>query len=224
MASSNAPYDGAAAAYLYTVIARNGTLDEVRAALEACSPRGGPIMTRGSCANHAAILAAAANRVEPTANGGRGEAPIEAADRLERGDLVGLLLEAGAEPVGFNRPWDNKIAICVDAGQANTLRVLLRSGVNGGGANARFPYDDPSQFCTAMHLCVSPPTPERLECLKVLVKEVGGDVNVTDSNLATPLHWLGAKENSRSPTTTRRSTCSSSSALTSRRATRTGIP
>jgi ankyrin repeat protein len=104
-----------------------------------------------------------------------------------------LLLEAGAETAGFfPTPHNNKIALCVKHGQTRALRSLLRLGVNGGDANAHIPDNDndPSSFRTAMHQCLMLPTPEKLECLKVLVKEFGGDVNALDDALCTPLHWL----------------------------------
>jgi hypothetical protein len=66
MASSNAAYDEAAAAHLYQVVASNATLDEVRAALEACSPRGGPT-TRGKAVIIAAASTASSRRATEVA-------------------------------------------------------------------------------------------------------------------------------------------------------------
>jgi len=61
---------------------------------------------------------AAVNRYEPEGTAGYWETPLGAADRLHRGDLVGFLLEAGAETSMFGKPHDNKIALCIRYGQA----------------------------------------------------------------------------------------------------------
>jgi ankyrin repeat protein len=172
----------ASATLFYHKVAEGASEAGVRAALSSCRSLAG--LSGGLS------LSAAVNRFAP-------EMPLRAADRFLRCDLVRLLLDAGAEPsVGFSKPYDNKVALSIKHGLSDTMRALLRAGVNGGDANARIPNHDkhPSCFCTAMHLCVDPPTPEKLDCLKVLVKEFGGDVDARDDYLCTPLYYLADAE------------------------------
>jgi hypothetical protein len=73
--------------------------------------------------------------------------------RLGCSNLIGTLLLNGAEPVGFNKPWDNKIFLCAVCGLPNTLKVLLQEagGRASAIANARIPLSatDASKFTTA---------------------------------------------------------------------------
>jgi len=77
---------------LYRAVAQGRSAAEVRAAIEACAPPG-PV-TRSSRSR----LAAALNRIEPSSN----KTALQAAHRLRRGDLVGLLLEFGADAAALS--------------------------------------------------------------------------------------------------------------------------
>jgi hypothetical protein len=137
------------------------------------------------------------------------DTPLCVAHVLGRGDLVGLLLASGADAgavVAGGREAAS-LALAVSHGQVGTLRTLLKK--KGYDANARLPYragctpncshDD--YWCTLAHLAVvplrrcpdQPLLPPQLECLEILVREGGADVNAPDIARALPLHWLSAQ-------------------------------
>jgi alanyl-tRNA synthetase len=57
------------------------------------------------------------------------ETPLAAAHRLRRGDLVGALVEAGADVGGVfgGGPW-TPVAVCIVYGQAESVSALLKAG------------------------------------------------------------------------------------------------
>jgi ankyrin repeat protein len=114
----------------------------------------------------------------------------------------------------------NALALCIAYGQVDSLRALLRSGRHSADEEVAWLTADtfegglaPDAFNRPTHLCVvpprlpstdveqpSPPTsegeevfpspPPQLECLEVLVREFGADVNGRDHNDNTPLHYV----------------------------------
>lgn len=128
------------------------------------------------------------------------ETSLEAAIRLERPDLVGLLLEAGADVKPLYGGLATPLAVCAAYGTTESLRALLRAGHD---AREKIGYDCYVGFgshqpsATAAHLCLSPPwsrsspTPApRLEALEVLVTEGGVDADARDEHGGTLLMWL----------------------------------
>jgi len=197
---------------LHQAVAEGRSAAEVRAAISACAASAtyAPPVTRRTARSGADVsdaarsLAALVNRVHGSGRS-RGETALQAAHRLRRGDLVGLLLEAGADATTLvpNRRHD-PLAVCIAYGQAESLRALLRQGHD---ANRKVdyrayhcldaPYDQYS-FCSPVHLCIGPPavfqgaptSPPQLDCLRALVEEFGADVNARTQYGATPLHML----------------------------------
>jgi ankyrin repeat protein len=205
-----APNDEAARR-LYLAVAESRGKDEVHAAIEACAPPGSVAGSSSSSSmttsHRARVLAAALNRAEPNErNDGRGETPLQAAPRLRRGDLIGLLLEFGADVATI---YHDPLALCIAYGQAESLRALaIARGVDlrekyGKNdchddpyyGNAQCSYDGRSSY---VHLCMIPlplalgvpPLPPQLECLRVLVQEFGADINARDHHRNTPLLML----------------------------------
>lgn len=125
--------------------------------------------------------------------------PIDLAHTLRRGDLVGVLLEAGADATAIG-PKCDALALAIYYGQLGALRALLRSGRYD--ANGPFPpasaQGSERLFLRPVHLAVVPSryslstasAPPQLEALAVLVREFGADVNGRDSAGRAPLHWL----------------------------------
>jgi hypothetical protein len=93
-----------------------------------------------------------------------GETALEAAHkRLRRGDLVGVLLEAGAD-ARILGPYCNALALAIFYGEIETLRHLLRSGRHDANEKLRYERAGPIEgsefgafFCRAVHLAVVPP-------------------------------------------------------------------
>jgi hypothetical protein len=130
---------------------------------------------------------------------------------LRRDDLVGVLLEAGADAAAALGLGCSALAVAIHCGLAETLRALLRSGKHRVDETLRYDYDGTisglsplcGARCHAVHICVSPkrrfftddPVPPlRLELLEVLVREFGASVHATDQGGHTPLHWLTTSE------------------------------
>jgi ankyrin repeat protein len=149
---------------------------------------------------------------QPAGQDDNKETPLKAAHRLGRGDLVGLLLEAGADASKLFAGGRavTAIALCVAYGQAESLRALLKAAHDAKQKLNYAPYgslagaEHPSCVCTAAHLCVAPPRlssddddegplpPPQLECLEVIAQEGKADINAVDEHDFTPLHWLAA--------------------------------
>jgi ankyrin repeat protein len=132
--------------------------------------------------------------------------PLRIAHSCERGDLVGALLEAGADAKAAFGPNCSPLAVAIYHGQTDTLRALLRSGRHH--AEEQLAYGSMStlegavyegDWCRPVHLAAAPPRwptvispwpPPNLAALEVLVREFGADVNARCSSYGTPMHWL----------------------------------
>jgi hypothetical protein len=116
---------------------------------------------------------------------------LRAAHDARRGDLVGALLEAGADasalyPGGRCDP----LALCIVYKNVSRLKALLKLGHPADRRIEALPSlrslaGNEGYFCTAAHLCMCPPRlsededrlalPPALDCLKVLLEEGGAD-------------------------------------------------
>jgi hypothetical protein len=185
-------------ACVYRAVDQGASADQVRAILA-----GGPRTRHAKQQWLAAVL-----EHKGGANGD--ETPLQRAHRRRDGPLAGALLEHGADARVLG-PKANPLAICIAYGQVNSLRVLLHSGRHS--ADERLAYSIPGtvagadegsrEFCCPVHLCVVPPRlsddddffpPPQLECLSVLVREFGADIDGRDADDKTPLHWFGRTE------------------------------
>jgi hypothetical protein len=140
------------------------------------------------------------------------ESPLQAAHRLQRGDLVGALLEAGAD-VSALSPFATPLVLCIAYGLADSLRVLLKAGHDANQRLYYSPLDSINPLmglgspysCTAAHLCVAPPRlsdddngipppyggpAPQLSCLQALAQEGKADLDAVAGYKHTPLHWL----------------------------------
>jgi ankyrin repeat protein len=131
------------------------------------------------------------------------ETPLATAHRLQRGNLVGALLEAGADASKLFRR-ATPLVVCIAHGQVESVRVLLKAGHDPNqrieyGSNNYLVGSASGDSCTAAHLCLTPPRlsdaaapgpPPQLACLEVLVQEGKADVNAKGYDNYTPLHWL----------------------------------
>jgi ankyrin repeat protein len=169
------------------------TAEQVRQVIESYASAGGARTRR----SHEARRKAAVDFEDDD-----GETSLAAAHRAARGDLVGVLLENGADPKTLS-PECRALALAIQYGLTNTLRALLRDkreDVHAPIHYSPFATDEgnPSRSCSAAHLCVVPPRriywvaalPPQLECLEVLVREFGADINAPDDCCRAPLHWL----------------------------------
>jgi ankyrin repeat protein len=128
-----------------------------------------------------------------------GETPLEAALRLKRGDLVAVLLLAGAQVASLASP----IALLILDGEAESLRaLLLKTGWDVDAPLASRVQNDVDverrlELRATHHCLLAPrhsaddptPPPPRLDALEMLVREFGADVN-GPSGGKTPLHLL----------------------------------
>jgi hypothetical protein len=179
---------------VYRAVDQGASAEEVRAILE-----GGPRTRRAKQQWLAAVL-------EHKGGPNKNETPLQAAHHRRRdGALVGALLEHGADAAAIG-PRCSPLALAIHYGLADTLRVLLRSARHS--ADEQLAYhsratiagaDGSLASCRPVHLCVVPPrlasgdaSPSpRLECLDLLVREFGADVNKPDEpERRTPLQWL----------------------------------
>jgi hypothetical protein len=131
------------------------------------------------------------------------ETPLAAAHRLGHGDLVGALLEAGADTSALFDARVTPLVLCIAYGLADSMRALLKAGhdpnkrleFEGNDSRLGSPH---GHSCTAAHLCLAPPPlwpggpdpPPQLACLEVLLQEGKADINAVDSENYTPLYWL----------------------------------
>jgi ankyrin repeat protein len=141
---------------------------------------------------------AAVNKAGRRENGEE-ETPLVAAFRLNRGDLLGLLLEAGAAFVPGSCANHTALTLCILFGFVGTLKVLLANRHRRGldvEEEIRYSRSDPSKFMRPAHFCImcvphsSSSYARQLDCLEVLVKEGGADVNGRDECGRTSLHCL----------------------------------
>jgi ankyrin repeat protein len=132
--------------------------------------------------------------------------PLRIAHGARRGDLVGALLEAGADAKAAFGPDCSPLALAIHHGQTDTLRALLRSGRHH--AEEGLAYGPVStlagavrqgDWCRPVHVALAPPKwptldspqpPPNLAALEVLVREFGADVNARSSRHETPMHWF----------------------------------
>jgi ankyrin repeat protein len=143
----------------------------------------------------------------------REETPLQAAVRLRRCDLVGALVEAGADVCAIYLAglWRGArltpLAVCIMYEQAESVRALLRAGhdpnelINCGPQCNRFASG--RHGCTAPLFALVPPAlgdalkslgspPPRFGCFEVLVRHGRTNVNALDSNGETLMSWLAA--------------------------------
>jgi hypothetical protein len=137
---------------------------------------------------------------------------LRAAHVARRGDLVGALLEAGADARGlYPGGRCDPLALCIAYGNVSSLKALLKLGHPADRRIKAWPGQlslagNESHFGTALHLCIKPPRlpqdqplsypPPDLNCLKVLLEEGGADSSIKSSSDYTPLHSLcGLKKN-----------------------------
>jgi ankyrin repeat protein len=130
------------------------------------------------------------------------ETPLAAAHRLQRGDLIGALLEAGADASKLFRR-STPLVLCIAYGLVDSLRALLKAGHDPNQWIEYVPHDSLEGrgfivFSTAAHLCLAPPRlspggpepPPQLACFAVLVQEGKANLSARDSGQHTLLHWL----------------------------------
>jgi ankyrin repeat protein len=132
--------------------------------------------------------------------------PLHIAHDARRGDLVGALLEAGADAKAAFGPRCSPLALAIHHGQHDTLRALLRSGTDHAEEELAYGPGSPlagavlqGVWCRPVHLAAAPPRwpsrydpqpPPNLAALEVLVREFGADVNARSSRHETPMHWI----------------------------------
>lgn len=102
-------------AIVYRAVDQGASADQVRALLA-----GGPRTRRAKQQWLSAVL-------ECKGGPNNDETPLRRAHRRRDGPLVGALLEHGADACALG-PKANPLATCIAYGQADSLRVLLRSG------------------------------------------------------------------------------------------------
>jgi len=175
---------------VYKAVAGGDSVEQVRRVIEVCA--------RGSAQRRAAAVNREGSYQAAEMRTARDETPLAAACRLGRGDLVALLVEAGA---GVHvRGNVTPLAACIPYGDVDIVRALLRAGVD---ANARLTYkphqsdwSPDTSACSAAHLCLWPPQvplardragPPQLEILEILAREGNLDVNARDADGRTPL-------------------------------------
>jgi hypothetical protein len=129
-------------------------------------------------------------------NAANDETPLQAAHRRRDGPVGGALLGHGADARALGRN-AHPLAIRIAYGQADSLRVLLNSGKHSADERLAYwvgaPIDPWTRgaavsSCRPAHLFVVPPRlspgndppPPQLECLDVLEREFGADVNKPD--------------------------------------------
>jgi hypothetical protein len=139
------------------------------------------------------------------------ELPLQAAHDLRRGDLVGLLLEAGANARALKvfgtdiaRCDFSALGLCCAHGRVESVRVLLRDGHETDEyiTYIPFPHFESQSESTAAHVCIAPPlwarssnfpsapAPSlRLACLEALLQG-GADANALTISGETPLHYV----------------------------------
>jgi len=181
---------------VYNAVSSGASEEELRRVIEECAQ--GDNRRRVQAVNHSSTAT---------------ETPLQAAHRQKRGDLVGALVEAGAD-VGdiFGGRTLTPFAVCIAYGQVESVRALLRAGHDVNEKIDWSPSYSPSNaFCTPIHFCLAPPPlglpsdrvvasdrvvdkttigAPQIGCLEVLLRERGVQVDARDSFEATPIIWL----------------------------------
>jgi ankyrin repeat protein len=173
--------------------------EQLRAVIDMYASEGGCDYTPGTYE----VRRAAAVNYRPA--GGYSDAcPLRRAHSQARGDVVSVLLEAGADARAAFGPNCSPLALAIHYDLTETLRALLRSGLYDVDAPLRYDcrsnvegYDDGPASCRAVHLAIVPPShlydiPPRLDALEILVREFGADVNARDQYGRSPIYWLHA--------------------------------
>jgi len=178
---------------VYKSVAGGDSVEQVRRAIEVCA--------RGSAQRRAAAVNREGSHQASGMKTARDESPLAAACRLGRGDLVALLVEAGADV----RVCDHAtpLSACIPYGDVDTVRALLRAGIDANAKLAYMPFlrhwPSDTSGCSAAHLCLWPPQvplardragPPQLEILQILAQEGNLDVDARDARGRTPLFWV----------------------------------
>jgi len=189
---------------VYNAVSSGASEAELRRVIEECAQ--GDDRRRVQAVNHSSTATETplqAVNHSSTAT----ETPLQAAHRQKRGDLVGALVEAGADVGGiFNRKV-TPLAVCVAYGQVESVRALLRAGHDANENVGWRPwYSSGDAFSTPVHFCLAPPPlglpsdrvvgynkkigAPQIGCLEVLLQEGGAQVDARDFNGDTPIMWL----------------------------------
>jgi ankyrin repeat protein len=170
---------------LYAAVSNGASAEELRRVIEECAQ--GDEQRRAQAVNHS-------------------ETPLQAAHRQKRGDLVGALVEAGADVRSIFDGKLTPLAVCIAYGQVESVRALLHSGHH---ANAEIEwgigYGSGKKSCAPSHFALAPAPlglaadrvvtgkvvgAPQIGCLEVLLWEGGASVNALDWNDQTPIFWL----------------------------------
>jgi len=190
---------------VYTAVTDFLSAEEVRRVIDECAPPGDE-RRRAEAVNEEWGEVDERGDLDPDC---LPSSPLEAAHELQRKDVIGVLLEEGADAGVIcddsGHPL-TALALCVYHDLPETLRALLRMGHDPNmpllfysREDGRDPFVSDTGVSLA-HLCVRPGAqfddpcagPPRLACLEALVREGGVSVNALDRNGATPLHWAAA--------------------------------
>jgi len=173
------------------VVASGASEAELRRVIEECAQ--GDDRRRVQAVNYSSIAT---------------ETLLQAADRQKRGDLVGALVEAGADVGGIFNGKLTPLAVCIAYGQVESVRALLRAGHDameqvGWGVGS----GSETHTCSPAHFCLAPPTlglpsdrvvnthtrigAPQIGCLKLVLREGSAeDVDAQDSYGNAPILWL----------------------------------
>jgi len=175
---------------VYHAVASGASKAELRRVIEECAQ--GDDQRRAQAVNHSSTAT---------------ETPLQAAHRQKRGDLVGALVEAGADVGGIFNGKLTPLAVCIAYGQVDSVRALLRASHE---AKEKIEWDSwnsiGDEFSTPAHFCFAPPPlglpsdrvvniytrfgAPQIGCLEVLLREGGAEVESRDSHGYTPIFWL----------------------------------
>jgi len=176
---------------VYHAVASGASKAELRRVIEECAQ--GDDQRRAQAVNHSSTAT---------------ETPLQAAHRQRRGDLVGALVEAGADVDGIFNGKLTPLAVCIAYGQVESVRALLRAGHDANEEIEWHPlYGSGDAFSSnPAHFCLAPPPlglpsdrvvgynkkigEPQLGCLEVLLREGGADVDARDSRGQTPIFRL----------------------------------
>jgi hypothetical protein len=183
--------DAADLGRVHDAVCSNCSADELRAVIEQ--------VARGSGARRKAAV----DKRGKHPGTGEEESPLAAAARLQRTDLICVLLESGAAFELIPGCSQTALSICVLYAEPESVRKLLRAGADANEqvapfvANAEHETEAAGLFFRPVHLCTpSSLHTQRLACLEVLAREGGADINARASPSGeTALHWLAGARN-----------------------------